>query len=115
MLDKQFLWPYHSKAAEGSGPPGDVSGRSASGRSASGRSASGRSASGRSASGRSAALSGQHGNFQFPNAATDALQGAALVPVRNQQTFIKHHCGERIAGCGPRGRPHPPDIIKHPL
>ena len=57
MLDKQFLWPYHSKAAEGSGPPGDVSGRSA--------------------SGRSAALSGQHGNFQFPNAATDALQGAA--------------------------------------
>ena len=105
MLDKQFLWPYPSKAAEGSGPPGDVSGRSASGRSASGR----------SASGRSAALSGQHGNFQFPNAATDALQGAALVPVRNQQTFIKHHCGERIAGCGPTGRPHPPDIIKQPL
>jgi len=67
MLDKQFLWPYHSKAAEGSGPPGDASGRSV--------------------SGRSAALSGHHCNFQFPNAAY-VLQGAALVAVRNQQASL---------------------------
>ena len=78
MLDKQFLWPYHSKAAEGSGPPGEVSGRSA--------------------SGRSAALSGQHGNFQFPNAATDALQGAALVAVRNQQTLLNIIATDALQG-----------------
>ena len=77
MLDKQFLWPYHSKAAEGSGPPGDVSGRSA--------------------SGRSAALSGQHCNFQLPNAVSDILQVAALVAV-HPTDILKHPCGVRLQG-----------------